>query len=91
MRRRAKAVIRDITARLERACRFLAPVRSRTDARSVILLALFTELHLNVTTGGTYNNASSASSEYACAKVEPGFWAPTGSAAPLECPASGFR
>ena len=41
--------------------------------------------------GGTYNNATRATAREACIKVEPGFWAPTGSTAPIHCPTSGFR
>lgn len=39
---------------------------------------------------GTTSNASGLNSSSGCVGVEPGFWAPTGSALPLACPASGF-
>ena len=40
--------------------------------------------------GGTYLNATGATSATACEPVQPDEWAPTGSELPLECPASGF-
>ena len=40
--------------------------------------------------GGTYSNVSGLYGVLQCTDVEPGFWAPTGSAFPEECPESGF-
>ena len=47
--------------------------------------------HLCGTAGGTFNRASHSTSSTACKKVPVNFWAPTGSANPIPCPASGFR
>ena len=40
--------------------------------------------------GGTWSASRSLVSAAGCLPVAPNFWAPTGSAAPIECPASGF-
>jgi len=40
--------------------------------------------------GGTFSNITGLSADWQCTPVEPGFWAPTGSTFPEECPTSGF-
>ena len=40
--------------------------------------------------GGTYSNATGLSTDLLCRPVQPGYWAPTGSALPEPCPVSGF-
>jgi len=40
--------------------------------------------------GGTYANNTGLSSAAQCMPVSPGYWAPTGSAVPKDCPATGF-
>ena len=40
--------------------------------------------------GGTASSATKATAASACTPVLPGYWAPLGSSAPIECPASGF-
>ena len=40
--------------------------------------------------GGTWSNRTGLSSKHQCTKVVEGEWAPTGSAAAKQCPASGF-
>ena len=40
--------------------------------------------------GGRSSNASGLASLTQCLPVQPGFWAPTGSALPIRCPDSGF-
>ena len=95
VRRHAEAATKDPTARLGRASRFLAQVRHNVVSRAYLTAltsggTLFFDPLIHHS-GGTYNNASGAASKDACTEVEPGFWAPTGSAAPLPCPSSGFR
>ena len=41
--------------------------------------------------GGTWSNVSGLYAELQCASVASGFWAPTGSKLPEECPESGFK
>ena len=40
--------------------------------------------------GGTYSNATGLYSDVQCTSVEAGYYAPTGSQYPEQCPASGF-
>ena len=40
--------------------------------------------------GGTFGNGTGLKALSDCTKVKPGFWGPTGSELPIECPPSGF-
>ena len=49
------------------------------------------KFHCSALTGGTFGNGTSLTSAEQCHDVVAGWWAPTGSSLPVQCPPSGFR